>query len=76
MSSSPDPLDIAQQFIDKNKDSFGQIGFGGAMGYCSGMAFRRVGKFMGLVIGVGEYFANSSHYKKMECIIVKTDNYI
>lgn len=27
------------------------------MGYCSGMAFRRVGKFFGLVIGVGEYFA-------------------
>jgi len=23
------------------------------MGYCSGMAFRRVGKFVGLVIGVG-----------------------
>lgn len=51
--ANKDPLDIVQQFIDKNKDSFGQIGFGGAMGYCSGMAFRRVGKFFGLVIGVG-----------------------
>ena len=30
-----------------------------AMGYCSGMAFRRVGKFFGLVIGVGEYFAEN-----------------
>jgi len=53
MSGNKDPLDIVQQFIDKNSDSFGQIGFGGVMGYCSGMAFRRVGKFVGLVIGVG-----------------------
>mmetsp|Transcript_6132 Transcript_6132/g.14883 ORF Transcript_6132/g.14883 Transcript_6132/m.14883 type:complete len:126 (-) Transcript_6132:1558-1935(-) len=51
--ANKDPLDIVQQFIDKNKDSFGQIGFGGAMGYCSGMAFRRVGKIFGLMIGVG-----------------------
>ncbi len=25
------------------------------MGYCSGMAFRKVGKFVGFVIGCGEY---------------------
>ena len=29
MSGNKDPLDVVQLFIDKNKDSFGQIGFGG-----------------------------------------------
>ena len=29
MPGDKDKLDIVQQFIDKNKDSFGQIGFGG-----------------------------------------------
>jgi len=48
-----DPLDIVQQFIDKNNAAFGNIGFGGVMGYCSGMAFRKAGKFVGFVIGVG-----------------------
>ena len=31
--ANKDPLDIVQQFIDKNKDSFGQIGFGGGALY-------------------------------------------
>ena len=31
MANNKDPLDIVQQFIDKNKDSFGQIGFGGGV---------------------------------------------
>jgi len=53
MNRGNDPLDIVQKFLDKNKDAFGNIGFGGAMGYCSGMAFRKVGKFVGFVIGCG-----------------------
>mmetsp|Transcript_13564 Transcript_13564/g.28439 ORF Transcript_13564/g.28439 Transcript_13564/m.28439 type:complete len:127 (+) Transcript_13564:184-564(+) len=53
MSGNNDPMDAVQHFIDKNKDSFEQIGFGGVMGYCSGMAFRKAGKVVGVVIGVG-----------------------
>lgn len=49
----PDPADVLQQFIEKNKDAISQVSFGGVMGYCSGMAFRRVGRAVGLVIGVG-----------------------
>lgn len=29
MADKNDPLDIVQQFIDKNKNAFGSIGFGG-----------------------------------------------
>jgi len=44
---------MVQQFVEKNKDALSEISFGGVMGYCSGMAFRRVGKAVGVVVGVG-----------------------
>jgi len=52
--NNKDPADVVQQFIEKNKNALSEISFGGVMGYCSGMAFRRVGKAVGVVVGVGE----------------------
>jgi len=51
--NNKDPADMVQQFVEKNKDALSEISFGGVMGYCSGMAFRRVGKAVGVVVGVG-----------------------
>eukprot|EP00536_Pseudo-nitzschia_multiseries_P018935 jgi/Psemu1/230788/e_gw1.3424.1.1 len=48
-----EPLDVVQQLINKNKDSFEQMGFGGVMGYCSGMALRKAGRAAGVVVGIG-----------------------
>jgi len=51
--NNKDPADMVQQFVEKNKDALSEISFGGVMGYCSGMAFRRVGKAVGVVVGIG-----------------------
>jgi len=51
--NNKEPMDVVNQFIDKNKDALSEISFGGVMGYCSGMAFRKVGRGVGLVAGVG-----------------------
>mmetsp|Transcript_44389 Transcript_44389/g.128318 ORF Transcript_44389/g.128318 Transcript_44389/m.128318 type:complete len:124 (-) Transcript_44389:44-415(-) len=46
------PNDLTK-FIEANMPMMNQLGFGGVMGYCSGMAFRKVGKAVGVVIGLG-----------------------
>mmetsp|Transcript_23194 Transcript_23194/g.64299 ORF Transcript_23194/g.64299 Transcript_23194/m.64299 type:complete len:127 (-) Transcript_23194:1543-1923(-) len=53
MSGDNEPTDVVQQLIYKNQASFEQMGFGGVMGYCSGMAFRKAGRFVGVVVGMG-----------------------
>lgn len=45
--------DQFSEFIKANAPVANQLGFGGVMGYCSGMAFRRVGRAVGVVIGLG-----------------------
>ena len=45
--------DQVTEFIKANAPAMNQLGFGGVMGYCSGMAFRRVGRLFGVVLGVG-----------------------
>lgn len=45
--------DQMSEFIKANAPALNQLGFGGIMGYCSGMAFRRVGKAVGVMAGLG-----------------------
>eukprot|EP00934_Nitzschia_sp_Nitz4_P007017 Nitzschia sp. Nitz4//scaffold3_size479765//209991//210438//NITZ4_000088-RA/size479765-augustus-gene-1.565-mRNA-1//1//CDS//3329550722//7007//frame0 len=42
-----------EAYIKENSAALNQMGFGGVMGLCSGMAFKRVGKAVGVVIGLG-----------------------
>lgn len=68
--------DAVNEFLEKNKPAIGEIGFGGAMGYFSGMAFRRVGKAVGVVIGlgfIGAQVAASSGYVQVDWEKVKDD---
>ncbi|KAG7355793.1 FUN14 family protein [Nitzschia inconspicua] len=51
--SSSDPVDVVKQYIEKNKDALSQISFGGVMGYCSGLAFRKASRFAAVIIGAG-----------------------
>eukprot|EP00539_Tryblionella_compressa_P006360 CAMPEP_0178764356 /NCGR_PEP_ID=MMETSP0744-20121128/17752_1 /TAXON_ID=913974 /ORGANISM="Nitzschia punctata, Strain CCMP561" /LENGTH=126 /DNA_ID=CAMNT_0020419535 /DNA_START=14 /DNA_END=394 /DNA_ORIENTATION=+ len=53
MASNNDPIDVVQKFIAKNSDALNQIGFGGVMGYCSGLAFRKASRAVAGIIGVG-----------------------
>lgn len=45
--------DQIQQYIQANLPVMNQLGFGGVMGFCSGMAFRKVGRAVGVVLGLG-----------------------
>jgi uncharacterized membrane protein (Fun14 family) len=49
MTESKD--DIVEQTIDKAKPLLMNIGFGSIMGYCSGMAVKKVSKVFGFIIG-------------------------
>jgi uncharacterized membrane protein (Fun14 family) len=46
----PDPVEAA---LDKLKPVLSQVSFGSVVGYCSGMALKKVGKAFAFVIGVG-----------------------
>jgi uncharacterized membrane protein (Fun14 family) len=45
--------DQVSEFLKANAPAMEQVGFGSVMGYCSGMAFRRVGRVAGVVLGIG-----------------------
>lgn len=47
---NPDPMEI---FIERAGPAATQVGFGSIVGYCSGLAFRKVGRFAGVVLGMG-----------------------
>ena len=49
-SSNTDPVESA---LDKLKPILSQISFGSVVGYCSGMALKKIGKAVAFVIGVG-----------------------
>ena len=50
VENKPDPV---EQAIEKLKPVLQQLSFGSVMGYCSGMAVKKIGKAIGFVIGVG-----------------------
>jgi uncharacterized membrane protein (Fun14 family) len=45
--------DLVEQAIEKAKPILQNLGFGAVMGYCSGMAMKKVGKMLAVTIGVG-----------------------
>lgn len=42
-----------EQALDKMKPVLAQLSFGSVMGYCSGMALKKVGKAVAFVVGIG-----------------------
>mmetsp|Transcript_48184 Transcript_48184/g.73356 ORF Transcript_48184/g.73356 Transcript_48184/m.73356 type:complete len:124 (-) Transcript_48184:79-450(-) len=50
MVENKDPMETA---IDKLKPIISQLGFGSVMGYCSGMAMKKIGKAVAFAVGVG-----------------------
>ncbi|CAJ1960710.1 unnamed protein product [Cylindrotheca closterium] len=52
MAADPntDPVDSA---LDKLKPIMSQLSFGSVLGYCSGMALKKLGKAAAFVVGVG-----------------------
>jgi uncharacterized membrane protein (Fun14 family) len=68
--------DQVSEFIKANAPVANQLGFGGIMGYCSGMAFRRVGRVFGVVLGIGfmgAQAAAASGYIEIDWDKVKND---
>jgi FUN14 domain-containing protein 1 len=50
VENKEDPVEAA---LDKLKPMLQQLSFGSFMGYCSGMALKKVGKAVAFVIGAG-----------------------
>jgi uncharacterized membrane protein (Fun14 family) len=50
MVENKDPV---EQTLDKLKPLLSELSFGSVMGYCSGYAFKKVGKALAFVVGVG-----------------------
>jgi uncharacterized membrane protein (Fun14 family) len=48
-----DPVDPVEAALDKLKPVLAQVSFGSVVGYCSGMALKKIGKVFAFVIGVG-----------------------
>jgi uncharacterized membrane protein (Fun14 family) len=49
VENKPDPVERA---IELAKPLLAQLGFGGVMGYCSGMAMKKIGKAVAFGVGV------------------------
>jgi uncharacterized membrane protein (Fun14 family) len=50
VENKKDPVEAA---LDKLKPVFQQLTFGGVMGYCSGMALKKIGKAAAFAAGIG-----------------------
>ena len=48
-----DKSDAVQAFLRQYGPHLGQMGFGGCLGFCSGMAFKKLGKEVAVIIGLG-----------------------
>ena len=48
-----DKNDAVQAFLKQYGPHLGQMGFGGCLGFCSGMAFKKLGKEVAVIIGLG-----------------------
>ena len=51
--SSSKAKDAVERALDAMKPMAGPLTFGGIMGYCSGMALKKVGKAVAFVVGLG-----------------------
>ena len=45
--------DPVERALDMLKPAVQKLGFGGIMGYCSGMALKKVGKALAFAVGLG-----------------------
>ena len=45
--------DVVEGAIDKLKPVLAKLSFGAIMGYCSAMAFKKVGKALAIIVGLG-----------------------
>lgn len=71
--------DVVQQYLERAKVAGPAVGFGGMLGYCSGLAFRKVGKVFGVAVGLtfmGVQTAASSGYITVNWDKVKNDSFI
>ena len=57
--SSPDAVERA---LDAMKPIVTKLSLGGVMGYCSGMALKKVGKALAFVVGLGFVAVQSAAY--------------
>lgn len=48
-----DSKDLVEQALEKAKPLFANISFGGVMGFCSGMALKKVGQKLAVILGCG-----------------------
>jgi uncharacterized membrane protein (Fun14 family) len=58
-----DPVDPVNQVIEGLTPILAKLGFGGIMGYCSGLALKKIGKAVAFMIGVGFIFLQTLAYK-------------
>lgn len=71
--------DAINQFLERSKVAGPAVGFGGMLGYCSGLAFKKVGKVFGVAIGLtfmGVQTAASSGYITVNWDKVKQDTFV
>ena len=52
-TSTPKKDDVVSQALEKAGPAFANLSFGGLMGFCSGMALKKIGRAMAIVIGTG-----------------------
>ena len=45
--------DLVEEAIEKAKPVLAKISFGAVMGYCSGIALKKVGKMLAFIVGLG-----------------------
>jgi len=50
MTEAKDSVEIA---IEKAKPILAKLSFGAVMGYCSGVALKKVGKILAVIVGIG-----------------------
>lgn len=45
--------DVVEEAIEKAKPILAKLSFGALMGYCSGIALKKVGKAVAFIVGIG-----------------------
>ena len=69
-------VDPVNEALERLKVAAPELTFGGAMGYASGMAFRRIGRVFGVVVGLGfmgVQAASSSGYIDVDWDKIRAD---
>mmetsp|Transcript_15051 Transcript_15051/g.42487 ORF Transcript_15051/g.42487 Transcript_15051/m.42487 type:complete len:127 (+) Transcript_15051:137-517(+) len=62
MVENKDVPDAVETALDKLKPVLAKVSFGGIMGYCSGLALKKVGKAVAVVIGMGFFGVQTAAY--------------